>query len=285
MGFLAGWVYRKKISITGKTGAGMDYQVLLSIGALAGGDFHLEGHCTNFPQDITITTDDGETKLDHWVEDLTADPITVWVEVADSLEDNVDIYVYYGKSCETTLSNGPNTFLQFHGAATSDFIDSAIVNPVNIIYEAKINSVGSGTSHDNRYGMSNNADFGVDDAFGIGDEWGAVYAPLSWNEAAVSYSTSTKLAAGTFRIKSILTSSSVSAYVDDVEVGTPHSTNLPDENLGLGIQTVSGAAPNQEWAFVRKYAADEPAFNSAGAEENILSSLSPLTRWMENVGA
>ena len=111
MGNLAGWPYWKVISITGQSGAGIDYPVELTIGDSAGGDFHLEGHCTNFPQDIRITDDDGTTLLDHFVEDLTADPIIVRVKVNDDLGSNRDIRVYYGKSGEITASDIDTTFL------------------------------------------------------------------------------------------------------------------------------------------------------------------------------
>lgn len=124
MGDLAGWPYWKVVSITGQSGAGTDYQVKFEIGDSAGGDFHLEGHCTNFPQDIRITDDDGTTLLDHWVEDLAADPIVVHVEVKDDLGSNQDIRVYYGKSGETTASNGATTFREFSDFDTDIYTDT-----------------------------------------------------------------------------------------------------------------------------------------------------------------
>ncbi|MFC1663743.1 DUF2341 domain-containing protein [Patescibacteria group bacterium] len=110
-GWLSGWNYRKKITITGETGAGTDYQVPLSIGDSAGGDFHLEGNCQDFPNDIRFTDGDGGTELDYWIDNPAVDPITAWIEVTDDLGSNVDIYVYYGKSGESTTSNGRNTFI------------------------------------------------------------------------------------------------------------------------------------------------------------------------------
>ncbi|RLI08459.1 hypothetical protein DRO24_01210 [Candidatus Bathyarchaeota archaeon] len=94
MGWLSGYQYRKKVTISGSSGAGQNYQVKLSIGSSSGGDFHLEGHCVDFPNDIRFTDDDGETLLDYWIEDPTQDPITVWIEVKDSLDTDVDIYCY-----------------------------------------------------------------------------------------------------------------------------------------------------------------------------------------------
>ena len=113
MAWLSGWSYRKEITITGQSGAGTDYQVDFSIGDSAGGDFHLEGHCTNFPQDIEVTDDDGVTLLKFWIQDLTTDPLTMWVKVADDLGSNQTIYVYYGKSGATTNSDGTDTFISY----------------------------------------------------------------------------------------------------------------------------------------------------------------------------
>lgn len=111
MGWLSGWSHRKTVTITGQTGAGTDYQVNLSIGDASGGDFHLENHCTSFPNDITVTDNDQTTLLNHWVEDLTVDPISIWVEVADDLGSNADVCVYYTKSGESSASNISNTGL------------------------------------------------------------------------------------------------------------------------------------------------------------------------------
>lgn len=110
MAWLSSWSYRKTVSITGQTGAGTNYQVDFSIGDGSGGDFHLESHCTSFPNDIQVTDNDQTTSLDYWVEDLTVDPITMWVEVADDLGSNVDICIYYSKSGASTESNIDNTF-------------------------------------------------------------------------------------------------------------------------------------------------------------------------------
>jgi len=77
------------------------------------GKVWLWDYCTDFPNDIRFTDDDGETELDHWCEDLTADPAKFWIEVADDLDSNQDIYIYFGKSRASTASNGVNTFLLF----------------------------------------------------------------------------------------------------------------------------------------------------------------------------
>jgi hypothetical protein len=117
--WLTGWSYRKKINLTGQTGAGTDYQVKLLIinsGGPLGPDFDLEGNSANFPAekndggDLRFTADDGTTELDFWVEEVESDIATVWVEVADDLGTNQSIYCYYGNSDASNGSSGEDTF-------------------------------------------------------------------------------------------------------------------------------------------------------------------------------
>jgi len=120
------WNYRKKITIQGQSGAGTNYQVLLKVGESSGAsgyDFHVEGHSSNFPSDknqsgdLRFTKSDGTTLLNFWVEKVEGtSPNRVaycWVKIADNLDNNVDIYCYYGNSSATNVSNGDNTFLFF----------------------------------------------------------------------------------------------------------------------------------------------------------------------------
>ena len=126
MGWLSGWTYRKKITITGATGAGTNYQVLLKVGESSGAsgyNFHLEGKSASFPSgknsggDLRFTSSDGSTLLDFWVETVTGSSPNrvayVWVEIADDLGSNRDIYCYFGNSGASNASNGANTFLGF----------------------------------------------------------------------------------------------------------------------------------------------------------------------------
>jgi len=69
--WLAGYSYRKKIPITGQTGAGTNYQVSLEVHSGSGSDsngvVYLANHCQDFPNDIRFTGDDGQTLLDYWI--------------------------------------------------------------------------------------------------------------------------------------------------------------------------------------------------------------------------
>jgi hypothetical protein len=131
MAWLTGWQYRKQITISGSTGAGTNYQVLLKVGessGATGAHFHLEGHSANFPSgknqggDLRFTASDGTTLLDFWVESVSGTSPNrvayVWVEVSADLGTNQNIYCYYGNPNATNASNGTNTFLFFDDFAT-----------------------------------------------------------------------------------------------------------------------------------------------------------------------
>ena len=277
-GWLSGWSYRKEITITGQSGAGTNYQVDLDIGDSAGGDFHLEGHCTNFPQDIEVTDNDGTTLLKFWIADITADPLEMTVKVADDLGSNQTIYVYYGKSGATTNSNGANTFIQYHGAASATFVDSYNVTPTNIAFEV-YGKVTSAT-HTIRWGLKNTA--GLDDtddvvmisSYNVDNN----HYFVTKNEGTQSYVNEIPSATVDVlqRMKILMTGSTWHAYVDGDEVSTGISTNFPNEDMGLTMYLTAGTA-EQDWSFVRKYIATEPAFSSAGIEETPSAGVSPTS--------
>jgi len=134
--WLEGWLFRKKIYITGSQGAGTDYQILLRIGESSGSsnyDFHLNGRSTNFPSgtnqsgDLRFTADDGITLLDFYVEKVvgTAPNRTAYilVKVNANLDTNQSIYCYYNNPNASNYSNGTNTFLLFDDFEDNDVSD------------------------------------------------------------------------------------------------------------------------------------------------------------------
>lgn len=125
MAFLTGWNYRKKITLTGQTGAGTDYQVKLLVGESSGAtgeNFDVAGHSASFPTgedvsgDLRFTASDGTTLLPFWVESVSGTTpnrlATVWVKVSADLGTNQDIYCYYSGTT-TNVSSGENTFPLF----------------------------------------------------------------------------------------------------------------------------------------------------------------------------
>jgi len=122
------WPYHKQVTITGQSGAGTDYQVLLNVGESSGAtgeDFDLASHATNFPNDIMFTATDGITVLPYYVEETTGTTPNrlskIWVKVSANLDTNQNIIIYYGKTGATSQSSGDNTFRFF-----DNFDDSAI---------------------------------------------------------------------------------------------------------------------------------------------------------------
>lgn len=294
MAWLAGWGFRKTVTITGQAGAGINYQVDFSIAESAGGDFNLESHCTSFPNDIQVTDNDQTTPLDYFVEDLTVDPIKMWVEVADDLGSNADICVYYGKSGASTESNIANTFL-----VGDDF-------PGSSLDTTKWNSGGGGTlsisgsiitltstAGGYKY-LSSKTTFGVNTAFRarlksdtytVATTWGyslsdnAVRFHADWSDWN-QYVTETYIssyeanAIGTgytgYRIWDIYRNSTTNVIfkIGGSTVAT-HTTIIPTIATGAALFAyTNGAIIYCDWMLVRKYNSSEPAYLSASAEES-----------------
>ena len=301
MAWLSGWSYRKEISITGQSGAGTNYQVDLDIGDSAGGDFHLEGHCTNFPQDIEITDDDGTTPLDYWIEDIAADPLKMWVEVADDLGSNQTIYVYYGKSGATTDSDGTATFLffdNFEDNDTTDWTEEAgasfdpVSSPVKIgSYAAELTNTGTGVQayksigtdvQDSIYELyvrvpqTDTSKYVLIEKTG-GDYTNSVYLYFSTGPNIYYYDGSSHILQSyttdtwyRFQITTHPSADTFDIKIDGVSRGTGLGTR---GSIIGGINAISfmgwtaGGSIYADMIFNRKYNSPEPAFNSAGSEE------------------
>jgi len=123
--WLTGWAYRQKLTIIGQDGAGIDYPIMVPFNYDATGvtgEVNFSSNSETDFDDIRFTDNDGETLLDHWIEEETAsDDGTSWVEVFDDLDTTQSIYIYYGNSSVACTSSGTNTFLFF-----DDFEDNTL---------------------------------------------------------------------------------------------------------------------------------------------------------------
>ena len=244
---------RKKVTVTTDgTSTPTDYQVKLTITYEPGmqADFN----------DIRFNTLSVEY-IDYWIESYTASTTaTVWVELPDAITDpgSDTILMYYGNSGLSNGGVGANTFIQYHGVATANFIDSLNVSPT-CIFESKARTTGSTSII--RWGLSNNQDPTIDDCMFVMSHQSGDLRYIQCNNESVSTNKaeSPKFVQNTwYRIKIINTGSAVTGFVDDNQISTGDiTTNLPDENLGLFMQmhTSTGA---QDWSFARKYIANEP---------------------------
>ena len=303
-GWLSGWAYRKEITITGQSGAGTNYQVLLDIGDSAGGDFHLEGNCTNFPEDIEVTDNDGETLLKFWIPDKTTDPIEMWVKVADDLGTNQTIYIYYGKSGATTNSNigdtmvfgdefdvdktkwtGDTTELTISGGtglfnagtAALKKISSTSSFTLPYIIESSIKRPANATNRATSFGLVITTD---EDMIKLYYDWGINNEARFEKDDAGRQEITTDISVGVVEKNKIVgeSSSSIRWYFDDVEgLGSPYtnSTHIITASSPITFETYGTENFELYWVFARKYNSTEPAFSSAGSEETPTAGVSP----------
>jgi hypothetical protein len=115
---LAGYTYRKPVSITNANSALSDYQVQLNLDTaslITGGK--MKSDCG----DMRFSAD-GATQLSYWIESgcNTANTI-VWVKIPSLASGNTTIYLYYGNPSMVSASNGNATFRLF-----DDFNDGSL---------------------------------------------------------------------------------------------------------------------------------------------------------------
>ena len=190
MGLLTDWQYRKKITISGSSGAGTNYQVLLKVGESSGAsgcDFHVEGHSANFPSDtnnsgdLRFTDNDGTTLLSFWVEKVegTSPNRTayVWVKIADSLDSSQDVYCYYGNASASNVSSVSDTFIrEIDGVVGSWHFDEGSGTTVKDTSGNNHNgTINSATWGDGKFGEALNFD-GSNDYVDLGDILDDVFA-------------------------------------------------------------------------------------------------------------
>jgi hypothetical protein len=131
--WLTGYTYRRSHVIVHAANAGMNYQkrIIIKNGTSEGVSTTFETNDTitinnkirtDFG-DVNFTSDDGSTCLKYWIEVLNIGKnATFWVKVSADLS-SVDqtIYVYYGKTGQTTGSN-----IRLTGIWGDDFENNSI---------------------------------------------------------------------------------------------------------------------------------------------------------------
>lgn len=117
--WLHGWNCRKSHVINSAPEAGINYQVRIeacySNGTDGGDTVFLSGETRTDFGDMRVTSSDGVTELDYWIETVN-DGVnaTLWIEIAGNLTDQSQIiYLYFNNSNATTTSDGEHTFMFF----------------------------------------------------------------------------------------------------------------------------------------------------------------------------
>jgi hypothetical protein len=110
---LTGWLYRKKITLTGSTsGAQTNYSIPVTVnygsGTDSGANVYCGSKCKTDFGDVRFTAADGDTLIPHWFETKTdSSSAKTWVKVPSigSSPATVDAYVYYGNADAVSASD------------------------------------------------------------------------------------------------------------------------------------------------------------------------------------
>ena len=166
--WLSGYSYRKAVVISNTTA---DYQMRLTInkgsGTDSGSAVYLQSHALSWtstvPNDIRFTKADQTSQLNYWIESSDVNTATVWVKNSNPASST--IYIYYGKSSDTTTSNGDNTFIFF-----DDFTGTTVnatkwtkVDAGGYISQNGALTIANGTATWGQTGMYSNSNFNRSD--------------------------------------------------------------------------------------------------------------------------
>lgn len=150
MGWLAGWLYRKPLVLTGgASGAQTDFQLNIDIAHVAAkmqADF----------DDIRFTQNDGATLIDAWLESkVDSTSAETWAEFPTTPANTVGqtYYMYYGKADAVSYWDGTATFIFFDDFEDNDYSakwDDISVG-VGVVDESggKLKVYGNASSGDN----------------------------------------------------------------------------------------------------------------------------------------
>ena len=295
---LSSWVYRKKINISGASGAGTNYQVLLRVGESSGSsnyDFHLNGLASLFPFDTNQSGDlrfasdlSGNSLLDFWVERVvgTAPNRTayIWVKISSNLDTDQSIYCFFNSTDTSNVSNGENTFLFFDDFSGDlnkwDIIegDASIVSGVlRVGSNSSDNRIitNSFTIENSRVRARRKLDSGKRSLIAHGSSTSDIYdAGLQYDidsnrwfildsTGSTNYPSGPVLDTDYHIWEYTVYNNEVKGYVDDIyignRVGTTGSNNIQVRTWDSSHYSYT------DWIFVSKYVYPEPSFSSAGA--------------------
>ena len=245
---------RKGITITTDgTSTPVNYQVKLTI-------THEAEMQADF-DDIRFNTRAGGY-IDYWVESYVASTsAVVWVELPDAVTDPGSDYIwmYHGNSELSDGSNGADTFVQYHGAASTNYHDTNIINGV-FKYKSKFRTTTSG-AHNHLIGIADRVDPHVaGDGYTFQSHYNDdLVRTRSYDEGNTSVvGEAPALTQNTWYIIDLVyDGTNLYGYVDDNQISTYVSSNIPDEACGLFLNNL-GNTGEQEYSFVHKYIANEP---------------------------
>lgn len=116
MTWLLGWNYKKYHTLVAGVGAGVNYQVPITVhfgdGDDGDDDMYCNENCNEDFTDIRFTTSNGFSLIDYWLQSkVDSDNAVFWLKVPGNLDVNQLICVYFGNADAESESDIDNTFI------------------------------------------------------------------------------------------------------------------------------------------------------------------------------
>jgi len=172
MGWLTGWKYRKKITLSRASGTVSNYQMRILVGESAGAtgeDVDCAAKCKTDFTDLRFTTSDGTTLLNYFIENISGTTpnqlAAIWIKFDSIGTTDTTFYMYYGNtsasnviSLVNTVDNYENfedgTMGKFTGVVGSAYWAASQLFAKEGTYSARCNDT-SGSSNAGRYTPQN----------------------------------------------------------------------------------------------------------------------------------
>lgn len=301
---MGSWDYRKSVTIN-NTGANLtNYQLMFTVNRSAGSDssftVFLDGKCAEDYDDIRFTTSDEETLCDYWIESSSSTVASIWVEVPSIVNStaygSTTLYLYYGNSGASAVSDGDDTFPFFDdfpgssldgakwttggsptisvsggevtisgGGSAYRGILSSGTHETNTTLRGRYKRTGTGT-HYEYTGFETTIDLSGANEIYHNDIFGANYL---YTKASGTGSGSGSLGASDedYHIWDFIRNSTTNVIFnrDGGNLFTK-ATNVPSASLNVIFVEYNGALV-VDWVLIRKYAATEPTVSAWGSEE------------------
>jgi hypothetical protein len=297
--WLSGWSYRKSHIIQNSTGAGTNYQINITVinasGTDSGNIIYINNKARSDFGDVRFTNSTGSL-LDYWIESVNSGiNATFWIEIDGNLTStNQTIYIYYGNSSATNVSDGNNTFPFFddfpgttldtskwtitEGLASTVTVANSIckIIPTSVSTITGMTNFGIGYRSRGRILAKSNtgwftgfANYPTDSSHwvSIAGHSTGFWEYLSYN-GAYTYDQDGSAWDQNYHIWEIMrVSSSSNQFYQDGILQKSDTTANTIPSGAFPMQSRCDKEVNLDWIFVAKYVSPEPSHGSWGSEE------------------
>ncbi|MCK4891470.1 MAG: DUF2341 domain-containing protein, partial [Candidatus Pacebacteria bacterium] len=291
------WSYKKSHVITNNIASELtNYQVKIVVdpdtGSDSGNTVYCDGKCQTDYDDIRFTDANG-IFIDYWIEDDTANPANIWVEVPTiPSSSTATIYMLYGNDAVSTTSSGDDTFNFFDDFPGSSIDTSKWEGDTGIVSVSSSVLTVSGINEDVNsiiaFAPDKRLKFYSKQAFSSWTVWGFRFGAagsqrvMGYQDGVNNWIVSTDAAAAeiasnwntgnVYTKKEILWGDSFDTvhYIEDgvEKTNSPYTTgvNIPNESLNIQFYSDNNIDLNVDWVFVSEYTSTEPSHTSWGSE-------------------